>query len=116
MTVAFRIAAPIELAEYLLTLPDVAPIAAPAEISSQEKGRLDFDLQTAAAVVTIVIGAADLAAHALTLAGALRDWRQRRAKDERVVLQGPTQDKVIMLDASVTIEVLAADIEHVARD
>src|SRR5262245_39498107 len=116
MNVAFRIAAPIELAEHLLTLSDLAPAATAAGISAQEKGRLDFDLQTVAAVVTIVVGAADLAAYAAKLAGALHTWRQGHGKDERVVLQGLTHDSVVMLDASVEVEVLASAIEDVARD
>ncbi len=116
MSVAFRIAAPDDLAKHLLTVPELVSVASPAGISAEEKGRLDFDLQTAAAVITIVVALADLAAYALKIAIALQDWRKRTRRDTRVVLQGPTRDRVVTVDASSTVEVLAKDIEIVAHD
>ena len=116
MDVTFRIAVPTELAAHLLAASELSAVATRAEVSEQEKGRLNFDLGTAADVITIVVGLATLGDYAMRLAVALLDWRKRNNRDTEVVLQGLRQDRKITITASVTVEVLTKEIEVVARD
>lgn len=108
-TIVFRLLVPEALAALLMEDPSLRAVSRTAPAGESDASKLNLDLTTAAAVITLVVGAAQLADYALRIARAAMKYREeaRVRRAERMMVQGAERDRVVTLGA--------ADVDSVAE-